>query len=119
MSDVTTVSSQVTATVNIGVTGTEALVATYQTRSFQPGRITVTYVYKPQRGDDGWTRHTWVPAKVSAVGPRILKPAADGSQRLGVEELRYNPVNLNDAPEWLRKIISELTPSGDVTLVGN
>lgn len=118
MIDVTSVGSRAEASVTITVTGAPALVATYQTRTFLPEQITVKYVYKPQTDADGWTHHTWTATSVTVVGPRILKPAADGSQRLGVEHLRYHPNYGDQVPEWLRKIMDELTPSGDIALAG-
>lgn len=118
MIDVTRVTSRAEATVTVGVTGTPVLVATYQTRTFLPEQITVKFLYKPQTDGDGWTHHTWKVTGVTVTGPRILKPAADGSQRLGVDYLRYQPISLDDVPEWLRKIMDELTPSGDIALAG-
>lgn len=118
MIDVTSVSSRAEATVTIGVTGAPPMKATYQTRGFLPEQITVKYVYKPQRDDDGWTHHTWTHTDVTAIGPRILKPAADGSQRLGAEHLRYRPAYTDQLPEWLVKIVNELRPSGDIALAG-
>ena len=118
MIDVTSVTSRAEATVTIGVTGTPALVVTYQTRSFQPDQIIVRFQYQPQTDTDGWTHHTWKRTSVAVTGPRILKPAADGSQRLGADRLSYHPVYSDEAPEWLLKLVDELRPSGDVSLAG-
>lgn len=118
MIDVTSVSSHAEATVTIGVTGTPVLVATYQTRSFQPDQITVKFRYKPQTDADGWTHHTWTRTSVTVVGPRILKPAKDGTQRLGADHLRYHPMYADQLPEWLTKLVDELRPSGDIALAG-
>lgn len=117
MLDVTEVSGHAFASVSIGVTGAPPLKATYQERFFLPARIHVRYVYKPEAAD-GWTVHRWYPTDVSAVGPRILKPAPDGTQRLGVEDLTYKPISQHDHPEWLRQLVAELSPSGEVTMAG-
>ena len=119
MIDVTSVTSHAEALVTITVSGAPPLKATCNTRYFQPELITVKYVYKPQREDDGWVHHIWAPTDVMVTGPRILKPAADGSQRLGVDWLRYFPCYGDEKPEWLTKIINELTPSGDIALAGS
>lgn len=118
MLDVTHVTSRAEATVTIGVAGAPPLKASYQERHFLPEQVMVTYLYKPQQGDDGWTAHRWVPVNVSVVGPRILKPAPDGTQRLGVEGLRYHLSYGEQPPEWLAKIVNELAPSGDIALAG-
>jgi hypothetical protein len=118
MIDVTDVSGDAFVTVTIAVTGAPPLKATWQERSFLPAQVHVRYLYKPQVDGDGWTVHVWVPRNVSATGPRILKPAPDGSQRLGVEHLTYKPISQHDHPEWLRQLVHELRPSGDVTLAG-
>ena len=117
MLDVTEVTGHAFATVSIAVTGAPPLKATYQERFFQPARIHVRYEYKPEAAD-GWTVHRWHPVDVTAVGPRILKPAPDGTQRLGVEELKFNPTWNREHPEWLRQLAAELAPSGEVTLAG-
>lgn len=117
MIDVTDVSGQVTATVNITVKGAEPLKVPYQDRHLWPDRIAVKYTYHSELVD-GWTEHHWIATDVTVVGPRILKPAPDGTMRLGVEILRYHPMNLTDSPEWLRKLMVELRPSGEVTMAG-
>ncbi|AKA61729.1 hypothetical protein SEA_YDN12_62 [Streptomyces phage YDN12] len=117
MLDVTEVSGHAFATVSVAVTGAPPLKATYQDRHFQPARIHVRYAYKPEAAE-GWTVHRWHAVEVTAVGPRILKPAPDGSQRLGVEDLRYTPSKEDPLPEWLRQLAAELAPSGEVTMAG-
>jgi hypothetical protein len=116
MIKVMSASGSAEAVVSIGVTGTPPLKATFQERQLQPERITVRYRYQAQVDTDGWTHHVWTRVNVVVDGPRILKPAADGSQRLGVEVLRYNPV-FEDLPEWLVKLADEFRPSGDIALV--
>lgn len=113
--DVTEVTGSAFATVSIGVTDTPPLKATYQERYFQPRRIHVRFEYRPEAAD-GWTVHRWYPVDISAHGPRILKPAKDGSQRLGAEDLRYKTISQREHPEWLRQLVSELAPSGEVVL---
>lgn len=118
MIDVTDASGTAEATVTIWVTGTPLLTETYGKRDFVPTRLTMKYSYQPVTDEAGWTHHTWKPVIVTAMGPRILKPAADGSQRLGAGTLTYNPIYVDDAPEWLLKLAAELAPSGEVTLAG-
>lgn len=118
MIDVTTVSSFAEATVSIGVADAPPLTATYQTRQFLPNQIMITYRYRPLKGEDGWVTHDWIAVRATAVGPRILKPAEDGTMRLGIENLRYAPISTHDYPEWLVKLMHELKPSGDIALAG-
>jgi hypothetical protein len=117
MLDVTEVTGHAFATVSVAVTDAPPLKATYQDRRFQPARIHIRYAYKPEAAD-GWTVHRWHAVDVTVVGPRILKPAPDGTQRLGVEDLRYSPTSSDHCPEWLRHLMAELSPSGEVTMAG-
>lgn len=71
----------------------------------------------------GW----WVCQTITLAGNRLLKPAADGTPRVGKDRHKttyssYSKGDVQskgDVPEWLDKLISELRPSGTVTLPGN
>lgn len=117
MIDVTDVSGKASVTVTVTVTGAPAVQASYRTRSLDPRHISIKYTYHSEKVD-GWTEHHWIATDVVVNGPRILKPAPDGTQRLGAETLRYAPMAVSEAPEWLRKLMVELRPSGEVTMAG-
>ena len=114
MIDVKSASSTTTSSVVLTLTGAPPLKVLYTNRQIDPGQVFFKYEYVPTTTEDGWTEHTWKLVSVRATGARILKPAADGSQRLGVEMPAYEPVRLKDVPEWLLSLAREVRPSGSV-----
>lgn len=117
MIDVKSASSSTTSSVTLTLTGAPALDVLYTNRQIDPAQVFFKYEYAPVTSEDGWTEHTWNLVSVRATGARILKPAADGSQRLGVEVLAYKPLYLKDTPEWLLSLAGEVRPSGSVDTV--
>lgn len=117
MIDVKSASSSTTSSVTLTLTGAPALKVLYTNRQINPGQVVFKYKYAPVTSEDGWTEHTWDLVSIRATGARILKPAADGSQRLGVEVLAYEPMSLKNAPEWLLSLANEVRPSGSVDTV--
>lgn len=121
MIDVTDVSTHTEATVRVKLTGAPELPASYLSRDIQPDHITVRYRFGP-----GQHRGWWVAAHVDVSGHRVLKPGPDGQQRLGKERHtatwyagRSGDTQTDrDLPEWLDQLVSELRPSGQVTLPG-
>lgn len=119
MIDITDVSSDTTVKVRVKLTGAPELPASYLSRDIQPDWICVTY-------DFGQLRGWWVATDVKVAGQRVLKAGPDGQQRLGKDRHTANwysgrtrDVQTDrDLPEWLDKLVSELRPSGRVTLPG-
>lgn len=92
-------------------------------REFQPQFAQVEYRYEVAGTDshDGF----WHAVKVTAAGPRVLKPAPDGSRRLGAETCRtewshsidvqqFGSGRDNTVPEWLDDLVTDMRPSGHV-----
>jgi hypothetical protein len=100
--------------------------ADYISRRIVPDRAIVTYRYHEQMTEDGWTQHRWLAMDVKLTGYRILKPAADGSQRLGVDRheacwytVRTGADLVADKPElpaWVAELIQRMRPSGELVL---
>lgn len=90
----------------------------YQDRMMQPDCVMVEYRLDPARG---W----WTADHITVVGARLLKPAPDGTPRIGKDRPKstYGGWNRDvqeeyDLPEWLDNLVSELRPNGNVTLPG-
>lgn len=124
MEDVTT---QVVATCWIKVNGTPSLVAEDRAQDMQPHSIKVEYVYRQTHNKNGWVEHSWVARSVLVNGLRILKPAKDGTQRLGGTVQRctwvlsmsgglINAIDGDCPPEWLAEIIEAVRPSGEMSV---
>lgn len=119
--DVTDVSNHVEATVRVSLTGAPELPASYLSRDIQPDHVAIRFQFGP-----GQHRGWWVAKNIEVSGHRILKPGPDGQQRLGKESHtarwyagRSGDTQVDrDLPEWLDKLVSELRPSGQVTLPG-
>lgn len=67
----------------------------------------------------------WVCGCITITGHRLLKPAADGTRRVGKDRHKSTygwssgDVQADGKlPEWLDKLATELRPSGRVTLPG-
>jgi hypothetical protein len=113
------VSARVTAT----LTGVPVLKVT-NTRDILPEHVTLSYVYATVE-----EQTVWVCRSARVGGHRVLKPAPDGSQRLGQEvhsgELYSSlPLGLEDlksnreVPTWLRDLIVLSRPDGNIELPG-
>jgi hypothetical protein len=115
-----------TVVVTVSLTGAPEQKTTYTSRTIAPDTAVIRYLYEQQVTPDGWTEHSWLATDVQATGPRVLKPAADGSQRLGVDrhEARWYTVRSGrdvaadnpDMPEWLAGVIEQMRPSGGLDL---
>ena len=121
MIDITKVDSTTRVVVRINFTGAPELPASYLSRDIQPDWAMITYDFGP-----GHHRGWWVATDIKVGGARVLKPGPDGKQRLGKERHTANwyagrsgDVQTDrDLPEWLDQLVSELRPSGQVTLPG-
>jgi hypothetical protein len=121
MIDITDVGSHTTTTVRVKLTGAPVLPASYLSRDILPFHVSITYVFGP-----GQHRGWWVARDVTVNGHRVLKPGPDGQRRLGKDDHkahwyagRAGDVQTDrDLPEWLDQLVSELRPSGQVTLPG-
>jgi hypothetical protein len=131
--DINKVEARTNAVVAVGVTGTPTVKVWWNGREILPHSLEIEYTYRPGRTEDGWNSHLWVAGSVKVSGHRVLKPGADGAQRLGKEEHTTDwrgwndDVQANDAtrsgvyaplPEWLDSLVSELRPSGEIALPG-
>ena len=121
MIDSTNVGSDATVKIRVNLTGAPELPASYLSRTILPDWVCVTYAFGP-----GQHRGWWVATDLKVSGQRVLKPGPDGQQRLGKERHtadwyrgRSGDVQTDrDLPEWLDSLVSELRPSGQVTLPG-
>lgn len=119
--NIESVKAHTTSVSHVQLSGTPDLKATLMDRRFQPDQVSITYTYR-QAG------HSWYASHVSVSGPRVLKPGADGVQRLGkdthkaiwsvygggdVQDDTYDPL-----PEWLNELVNWLRPSGSLLLPG-
>ncbi|QBZ73555.1 hypothetical protein SEA_MISCHIEF19_70 [Streptomyces phage Mischief19] len=117
--DVLKAETHTEATVRVDLTGAPQVKASYSDRHIVPAKLTVHYTYDPAAG---WWRAT--SAKVT--GPRVLKPKADGTLRLGQEwhDREWSVFGKGDVqvdkglPEWLDSLVSELRPAGEVSVPG-
>jgi len=119
--DITSVSNRVRAHVGVQLTGAPDLKTDYTSWTIEPSHVQVEYTYRQQLTEDGWKEHEWVATDIRVTGSRILKPAADGSRRLGKDigsRRWYSPPERDPRPEWLEALVAELRPSGDVDLPG-
>lgn len=116
-----TSNSEALVRVRVNLTGAPELPASYLSRAILPDWVYVTYVFGP-----GQARGGWVAQHVDVSGQRVLKPGPDGQRRLGKERHiatwysgRSGDVQSDrELPEWLDKLVSELRPSGQVTMPG-
>lgn len=117
------VTARTESTVTISFTGAPEVKARYLDRFFLPGYLRAQYKYVLAAGSGRWVCY-----RVMTSGRRILKPGPDGAQRLGKDthdrdwSTSFNrPSCLSDddtVDEWVRKLVNELRPSGDVAEVG-
>lgn len=124
--NVSKVESSTKATVRVHLDGTPDLKGDYVNRHMQPYFVSIEYTYR-QHQDGQWTTHEWAATSVKVVGSRILKPRPDGTQRLGMDthDATWQSSGNTDVqqderkplPEWLDRLVSDLRPSGDLTLV--
>lgn len=117
--DITDVSSHADVKVHVKFTTDLQVKATYLKHNIVPDLMVVTYAFGP-----GQHRGWWVAVDVMVAGHKVLKPAADGSVRLGKDRSkatwsawgRKDVQTEHNLPEELDKLVSELRPSGQVTL---
>lgn len=102
------------------ITGAPELDATYLDQTIQPQHIWIRYVYHLVNGEP-----TWTATQIIVEGFRVLKPARDGSQRLGKQthiatwtswDLGHRTTSRNQTPAWLDDVVEILRPSGGVGL---
>jgi hypothetical protein len=113
----------VSAGVTAPLTGVPVLKVT-NTRDILPEHVRLSYMYATVE-----EQTVWICRSAQVSGHRVLKPAPDGSQRLG-QEVRSGewystlPLGLEDLkfhreiPSWLRDLIVLLRPDGNVELPG-
>ena len=129
MIDIESAETQTTAVVRVRLTGAPPVKARYVDHHIRPFYVEIKYVYRQTRSDlDGWTEHRWAAEHVELNGYRILKPGPNGEQRIGkatheaywsrygTRDVQSNPNNT--LPEWLDRLINEVRPNGDLTVVG-
>lgn len=119
--DISQVTTHTTVSVTIRFTGAPDHAAQYsrQDRRFLPQYLEAEYEYD---AGQSW----WRVRSVTIVGPYILKPAADGSQRLGKGWGKYDWYGTSgrdmqergELPEWLDQVLSEIRPAGALELPG-
>lgn len=123
------VKAHTTSVSHVRLSGTPDLKASLVDRRFQPDQVSITYTYRQTISRlDGWVEHSWYASYVSVSGLRVLKPGADGAQRVGkdthkatwsvfgngdVQNDTYDPL-----PEWLDELVNWLRPSGSLSLAG-
>lgn len=120
--DIKAARTLVKASVSVELSGAPDLVAEYTKWPISPYVLQVEYRYKQAEAEDGWTGHEWATADVRVNGHRILKPAADGSRRLGEQSGRRSWYTRNDLaamPEWVKRLVEEMRPSGSVDVSGD
>jgi hypothetical protein len=116
--DVTEVKSHADVVVTVQLTGGPQVRATYLPFDIVVDWMSVTYRYDVARN---W----WFALDVRAGGQKVLKPAPDGTRRLGKDRSKANWGGWNrdvqescNLPDELDKLVSELRPNGAVTLPG-
>jgi hypothetical protein len=118
--DILTVDTHTTSTVRTHVTGAPQVKASYLDRWIIPAHVTADFTY--DAGADWWRC-----VRVELKGPRVLKPKADGTVRLGKDWharswSSYSKGDVQtdgaDLPGWLDDLVSELRPNGTVALPG-
>ena len=121
------VKAHTTSVSHVRLSGTPDLEATLVDRRFQPDQVSITYTYRQTlSGPDGWTTSGWYATSVTVSGLRVLKPSADGAQRLGKDTHKaiwsvYGGGDVQDdtrnpLPKWLDQLIDQLRPSGSLYL---
>ena len=129
MIDIESAETQTTATVRVRLTGAPPVKASYVAHHIRPFYVEIRYVYRQTpSGLDGWIEHTWPAVQVKLIGGRILKPGPNGEQRIGkaTHEADWSSYGTHDVqsnpscplPEWLDKLVGEMRPHGDLSVVG-
>lgn len=128
--EIESVKTYAKSTCYISLSGTPEMKADLIDRQMQPYCVEIHYSYRQTATEGGWIEHSWHAVYVRVVGHRILNPGPDGAQRLGKATHKsswYGHGTKGDVqdsgsrrplPGWLDLIVSELRPSGDLTLVG-
>lgn len=108
MVDINKVSSTVDVTVRIELSGAPEMNSRLSNRLIQPGLAVFQYRLIMTDAGPVWRCYT-----ADVHGTRILKPAPDGSVRLGKEVMRNSWSGyLDNAPEWVVNLINEVRPNG-------
>lgn len=114
--DVTSVKAHADVVVVVELTGGPQVRATYLSFDIVVDWLGVTYRYNA--ADD-----FWFALDVRAGGQKVLKPAPDGTRRLGKDRSKANWGSWSrdvqaegNLPEELDRLVSELRPTGAVTL---
>lgn len=126
---VTESATSVRAVTWIKVTDAPPVKADGVDRMISPYAVEISYVYHRTPTPDGWTEHRWLARGVTVHGRHILKPAKDGTEKLGVNVHRAawstsGSLDLVDVPyvgsppEWILAVIEQQRPSGELALAG-
>lgn len=107
--------SQIEAKIVVHVTGAPVTPADYLSHVIAPDTVILHF-------SSDQDTVMWVCTKVKVTGARILKPATDGTQRLGkmnhsAEWFTYGGMDLArntryHVPEWIRDLIEQARPVG-------
>lgn len=110
--------ASVSVTVKLDPATTEPVKSPYGEGHFQPDYMSTGWRYDTVTG-------SWLCTDITVVGCRILKPAPDGTKRLGKDHRKRSYGGWSrdvlvegEAPETLVKLARELQPSGELTLPG-
>lgn len=122
--DVLTVDTHTRTNVRTKITGAPAVKASYLDRQIIPAHLAIEYVYDV-------AAEWWRAVDVKLSGPRVLKPKADGTIRLGKDwhDRNWSAWSGGDVqgdgsnhggelPGWLDSLVSELRPNGALALPG-
>lgn len=126
---VTESATSVRAVAYVKVTDAPPVKADGIDRQISPYAVEISYVYHRTSGPDGWVEHRWLARGVTVHGRHILKPAKDGTEKLGANVYRatwssFGGLDLVDVPhvgsppEWVMTIIEGQRPSGELAFAG-
>lgn len=116
------VDNLVRCAVKLQLKGLPDMPVDFTKKLFEPTTVDIEFKYQQTSSGDGWTEHTWIVAQVVVTGPRVLKPADDGSRRTSKLDgcaRFYGSKALAALPEFLADLIREVQPHGSVDLVGD
>lgn len=114
MIDIESVRTSVPVTVRVKLNGAPPLKASYSDRLFLPDYVKLRYAVSRVEGEAVWSCEDR-----DVSGPRILKPADDGSMRLGKDRCTRTFYSTYELVPWLAQLIDELRPSGLPDLPGD
>lgn len=114
MIDISEVTSQVQVSTTVTLSGAEPVQVKYTIpiRFLNPEQVRIEY----SLSDDG----EWVRRYIRIHGLRILKPAADGTMRLGKEQHHRDWYHYDkDVPDWIQALVNEMRPFGNPQTAGD